>query len=72
MVKIVTAADMPAEIIDKLHRLVEKHLKGATLEYAREVDPSLIGGFIIDVNSERLDASLDSELRQLRLKLLSK
>ncbi len=72
MVKIVTAADMPADITDKLHHLVEKHLKGATLEYTQEVDPELIGGFIIDVNSERLDASLDSELRQLRLKLLSK
>ncbi|WP_290381697.1 hypothetical protein [uncultured Muribaculum sp.] len=32
----------------------------------------MIGGFIVDVNSERLDASLESELRQLRLKLLSK
>ena len=72
LVKIVTATDMPAEVVGKLHALVERHLPGATVEYTHLTDPSIIGGFIVDVNSERLDASLESELRQLRLKLLSK
>ncbi|WP_295730628.1 F0F1 ATP synthase subunit delta [uncultured Muribaculum sp.] len=72
LVKIVTAADMPAEVTAKLHALVERHLPGATVEYTHLTDPSIIGGFVVDVNSERLDASLASELRQLRLNLLSK
>jgi F0F1-type ATP synthase delta subunit len=42
------------------------------VEYDHAVDASLIGGFVVDINSERLDASLESELRQLRFKLLSK
>ena len=72
LVKIVPATDMPADVVGKLHALVERHLPGATVEYTHLTDPSIIGGFIVDVNSERLDASLESELRQLRLKLLSK
>ena len=43
------------------------------MEYTHLTDPSIIGGFIVDVNSERLRRFLlESELRQLRLKLLSK
>ena len=36
-----------------------------------QADPELIGGFVININSERLDASISNELKQLRLKLLS-
>ncbi|WP_368075483.1 F0F1 ATP synthase subunit delta, partial [uncultured Muribaculum sp.] len=39
--------------------------------FSRTVDPELIGGFVININSERLDASISNELKQLRLKLLS-
>jgi F-type H+-transporting ATPase subunit delta len=71
-VHVVTATEMPADVLGKLHSLVERHLGGATVEYDHAVDASLIGGFVVDINSERLDASLESELRQLRFKLLSK
>ncbi|MBO8476635.1 MAG: F0F1 ATP synthase subunit delta, partial [Bacteroidetes bacterium] len=36
------------------------------------VNPSLIGGFTIKVDSLLLDASISNELRNLRLKLLSR
>ena len=62
---------MPAEVKSEVACLVGRHLPGATVDYTHLTDPSIIGGFIVDVNSERLDASLESELRQLRLKLLA-
>ncbi len=71
LVRLTTAAELPDEEIKRLHDLVERHLDGASMEFSRIVDPSLIGGFVIDINSERLDASVNNELKQLRLKLLS-
>lgn len=71
LVKIVTAADLPDAEVERLKALVERHLGKATVEYTLEVDPDLIGGFVISVNSERLDASVSNEIKQLRLKLLS-
>ncbi|MDE5807840.1 MAG: F0F1 ATP synthase subunit delta, partial [Muribaculaceae bacterium] len=35
-----------------------------------EVNPDLIGGFVIDVDSTRMDASLSNELEQLRQNLI--
>ena len=52
--------------------LIGKHLRGGTVEYDFSVDPSLIGGFTVSIGSERLDASVENELKQLRLRLLSK
>ena len=40
------------------------------MEYTYSTDPDLIGGFTVDIDNERLDASVKNELKQLRLKLL--
>lgn len=71
LVKILTAAELQQPEMQRLKDLVEKHLGESTVEYTFEVDPELIGGFVISVNSERLDASISNEIKQLRLKLLS-
>lgn len=68
-VKITTAVKMPESEIDKLRAVVEKSFKGITFEYHYAVDPSIIGGFVIDVDSTRMDASLSNELEQLRQNL---
>lgn len=71
-VSTVMAAPMAAADEKRLKALIEKHLGGATMEYTSTIDPSLIGGFVVNIDSERLDASIKNELKQLRLKLLSK
>lgn len=71
LVNVVTAAELPQAEVDRLHDLVARHLNGASMEFSRSIDPGLIGGFVININSERLDASVSNELKQLRLKLLS-
>jgi F-type H+-transporting ATPase subunit delta len=70
-VEVVTAADLGTPEIDKLRSLIAKHLNNATIEYSQRVDPELIGGFVINIDNEQLDASISNELKQLRLKLLS-
>jgi len=67
---ITTAADLDAALMDKLRRLVEGAFKGSVLEFSESVNPELIGGFVIDVDSVRMDASVSNELEQLRQTLL--
>lgn len=71
MVRIVTAVEMPQVELDKLKALVQKSFTGRTLEYTYDVTPDIIGGFVIDVDSVRMDASISNELEQLRLTLLN-
>ena len=69
-VKITTAVPLGDAEMKKLRGVVEDSFKGTKFEYSEEVNPDLIGGFIIDVDSTRLDASLSNELEQLRQTLI--
>lgn len=71
MVKITTAVELADPELKKLKDLVQRAFLGRTLEYSYAVDSDLIGGFVIDVDSVRLDASISNEIEQLRLTLLS-
>ncbi|MDE7381460.1 MAG: F0F1 ATP synthase subunit delta [Muribaculaceae bacterium] len=70
-VKVTTASQLPDDEISKLHTLVANAFPDSTLEINDEIDPDIIGGFIIDVDDSRMDASISNEIEQLRLKLLS-
>ena len=70
-VKITTAVKLADTEMAKLREVVERSFKGVTFEYEYAVDPDLIGGFMIDVDSTRMDASLSGELEQLRQNLSS-
>lgn len=69
-VKIQTAVEMPEKEMEKLKNLVSSKFPNSKLEYTIAVDPDLIGGFVIDVDSARMDASVKGELEQLRQNLL--
>lgn len=70
-VRIITAASLGDSELAKIKKVVADAFHGMTLEYTFQVDPDLIGGFVIDVEGQRLDASISNEIEQLRLKLLS-
>lgn len=70
-VSIKSAAALDDVQMAKLKDIISRHIGDASAEFSTEVDPSLIGGFVVTINSERLDASLSNELKQLRLNLLS-
>ena len=69
--KITTASQLDPERMKKLRDLVTSAFKDSQLEFSEAVNPELIGGFVIDVDSVRMDASLSNELEQLRQTLLS-
>ena len=70
-VRIVTAVEIPDTEMKRLHDVVEKSFPKSKFEYEHEVDPEVIGGFVIDVDSTRMDASISGELQQLRQNLLT-
>lgn len=72
LVNVTSAGKLAPEDEKRLKSLIEKHLDGGMMEYSADVDPELIGGFVVKINNEVLDASLSNELKQLRIKLLSK
>lgn len=72
VVTVTSASQLDATSLERLKKLIQAHLGDASMEFSSSVDPSLTGGFVVTVDNERLDASISNELKQLRLKLLSK
>ena len=70
-VKIITAVRLPEAEMNRLRTLVSDSFKDTKLEFSEQINPDIIGGFIIDVDDSRMDASISNELEQLRLNLLS-
>ncbi len=66
-VEVESAAALSDESRQRIKELIAKHVGKGTLECTFRVEPSLIGGFRVKVGSERLDASIASQLSQLRL-----
>jgi len=71
-VAVTSAAPLPADQLDRIRAVAEAHLHGGTMEFASATDPSLIGGFTVTIDdNERLDASVDRQLKELRQSLLN-
>ncbi|MDE6453719.1 MAG: ATP synthase F1 subunit delta [Muribaculaceae bacterium] len=72
-VRVTSAAPLGADESKRMRALIQSHIgPDATMEYEERVDPALIGGFAIDIASERLDASVRARLDNLRLNILKK
>ena len=69
-VRIITAMELNEEAIGKIKSLILQKA-GQEVEFIHEVDPAIIVGFIVRVDSMQLDASVNKELKLLRLKLLN-
>ncbi|MCH5221656.1 MAG: ATP synthase F1 subunit delta [Muribaculaceae bacterium] len=69
-VTVVSATTLGTAEKTRIESFVSGHIGKGSVEYEYKVDASLIGGFTITVNSERLDVSVASQLKQLRLQLL--
>ena len=67
-VKIITAAELDPGVMGRIKKLVTDRTSKQS-EFVEKVDPSIIGGFILRVNSMQLDSSISRELRDLRKQL---
>ena len=71
-VEVVTATALSDDEINDIVDVVKDQLGGKTIELTERVDPDLIGGFTVDVDSRVLDASVKRELNELQLQLQKK
>jgi len=70
-VDVVSAAPLDPTVESRIKSLIEAHLNGGTMDFTKSVNPDLIGGFVVNIDNERLDASLRNQLKELRLSLLN-
>ena len=66
--KVITASPVSSQTQDKMKALVQSRAQG-TVEFNTEVDPSLIGGFILEYDTYRMDASVKSKLNVILTQL---
>lgn len=71
-VNVTSAVELPESELKKIQKMVQNAFPDRTLEFSSAVKPSLIGGFTVDVDDFRMDASLSNEIEQLRLNLITK
>lgn len=63
--KLVTANRVDSKVIDRLKAVLQK-IKPGTQEVETVVDPSIDGGFILYVDTYRLDASVATQLKNIK------
>lgn len=66
--KLTTAVAVSPETEQKMRNMVESKTKGK-VEFETEVNPDIIGGFILEYDTYRLDASVQSQLRKVLAEL---
>lgn len=66
--QVTTAAELPEATYDKIKAFVKKTFD-AEAEMDVRIDPSLIGGFILDIENNRMDASVAGQLNALKNRL---
>ena len=62
--KLVTATAVDSVTEQKMKQMVESKTHG-TVEFNTEVEPDIIGGFILEYDTYRLDASVKTKLRRI-------
>ena len=62
--RLVTASPATPAVEKKMHAMVERRSQG-TVEFTTEVDPDIIGGFILEYDTYRMDASVKTRLRMI-------
>jgi F-type H+-transporting ATPase subunit delta len=62
--KLITAVAVSPQMEQKMRKMVESKTQG-TVEFESEVDPDIIGGFILEYDTYRMDASVKSKLNSI-------
>jgi len=65
-VKLTTAAPVTDELRQSIMKKVDATLPGATIEMVEEIDESLIGGFVLQMEDKLFDASIRRDLNDVR------
>ena len=66
--RLITAAAVTPATEQKMRQMVESKTNG-TVEFESEVDPDIIGGFILEYDTYRMDASVKTKLNSILTQL---
>ena len=66
--KLTTAVAVSPQMEQKMRQMVESKTQG-TVEFESEVNPDIIGGFILEYDTYRMDASVKSKLNTILTQL---
>lgn len=66
--KLVTACKVSEKIEEKMKKMVESRTQG-TVELSSEINPDIIGGFVLEYDTYRIDASVKSQLQRMLVAL---
>lgn len=69
--KITTVCPVAGEVIDRIRTLVVEKTHG-TVEFKTRIDPKLEGGFIFEVGTYRLDASVANQIKRVKQQFIAK
>ena len=69
--KLITAVPMAPEEVERIRKIVVDSA-GGTAEFATKVDPSIEGGFIFEINTYRLNASIADQMRRIKQQFIEK
>lgn len=65
---ITTTVPMDSELLQAIEEIVKKLSKTKQVEIEAKVDKDLIGGFILNVGDQQIDASIKSKLKSLEVR----
>ena len=68
--RLITA--VPAPELEKRLSGIIRERKGDSVLFEHRIDPSIIGGFIIEIDGYRLDASTATQLKSVRRQFVEK
>ncbi|MDR1884304.1 MAG: F0F1 ATP synthase subunit delta [Prevotella sp.] len=63
--KLVTATPVDSAVIEKM-KVLSQTVKPGTLDFETSVDPGIDGGFILYIDTYRLDASVKTQLNRIK------
>lgn len=69
--KLTTAVPIKPEEVERIRRIVVESA-GGTAEFATKVDPKIEGGFIFEINTYRLNASVADQMRRIKQQFIEK
>ena len=64
-----TASQPSQQVEARLRQLVGSKTSGSKVEFVSEVDPDIIGGFVLEYDTYRMDASVKTGLRKILAEL---
>ena len=69
--KLTTAVPIAPEEVERIRRIVVD-AAGGTVEFVTKVNPEIEGGFIFEINTYRLNASVADQMRRIKQQFIEK